>query len=186
MARHSAPEFQSRSRCLLDGLARRRSRWLVSTPESRHAKPKQIVGLATRTTNNAASSPSAAKIPLLWERFSKERWPERLEKIGAFGPTIAVYSAYESDASGSYQLLVGRQVRDSRPVSPPLQIVSIAQGSYLAFRCSGPLPQAVIDGWRDVWAYFGRDNVPARAYTADFEIYGDAGPVEIWVAVQDR
>ena len=144
------------------------------------------MGLATRTTNTAESSPSTAKIPVLWARFTNEHWSERLEEVGAFGPTIAVYSAYESDVSASYQLLVGRQVRDARPVSPPLQIVAATQGSYLAFRCSGPLPQAVIDGWRDVWAYFARDNVPARAYTADFEIYGDAGPVEIWVAVQDR
>ena len=155
-------------------------------PESRHAEAKHIVGLATRTTNATESNPSAAKIPLLWGRFTNEHWSERLEEVGAFGPTIAVYSAYESDVSGSYQLLVGRQMRDSRPVSPPLQIVAAAQGSYLAFRCSGPLPQAVIDGWRDVWAYFGRGDAPVRAYTCDFEVYPDRGSVEIWVAVRDR
>ena len=155
-------------------------------PESRRAEAKHIVGLATRTTNTAESSPSTAKIPLLWGRFTNEHWSERLEEIGAFGPTIAVYSAYESDVSGSYQLLVGRQMRDSRPVSPPLQIVAAAQGAYLAFRCSGPLPQAVIDGWRDVWAYFARGDAPARAYTFDFEVYPDRGSVEIWVAVRDR
>ena len=155
-------------------------------PESRRVEPKQIVGLATRTTNAAESSPSTAKIPLLWGRFTNEHWSERLEEVGAFGPTIAVYSAYESDVSGRYQLLVGRQVRDSRPVSPPLQIVSAAHGSYLAFRCSGPLPQAVIDGWGDVWAYFARDSAPARAYTFDFEVYPDRGSVEIWVAVREQ
>jgi len=139
-----------------------------------------------RTTNTAESDPSSAKIPKLWERFGKERWAERLEEVGAFGPITAVYSAYESDVTGSYQLLVGRQVRDSSPVSAPLQVVSTSQGSYLAFHCSGPLPQAVMDGWRDVWTYFASANVPARAYTFDFEIYPDAGPVEIWVAVRDR
>lgn len=143
------------------------------------------MGLATRTTNAAESIPSAGKIPQLWGRFTTERWSERLEKVGAFGPTIAVYSAYESDAAGSYQLLVGRQVRNSQLTSPPLQIVSAPQASYLVFRCSGPLPQAVIDGWRDVWAYFARAHAPARAYTFDFETYPDSEPVEIWVAVQD-
>jgi len=141
------------------------------------------VGLATRTTNAAESSPSTAKIPLLWGRFTIEHWSERLEEVGAFGPSLAVYSAYESDVSGSYQLLVGRQVRDSRPMSPPLQVVAAAQGSYLVFQCSGPIPQVVIDGWRDVWEYFARDDAPARAYTFDFEVYPDQGPVEIWVAV---
>ncbi len=158
---------------------------MSSRPESRRAEPKQIVGLAARTTNTAESSPATAKIPLLWGRFTNERWSERLEQVGAFGPTIAVYSAYDSDVSGSYQLLVGRQVHDSRPVSPPLQRVSTPQGSYLTFRYSGPLPQALIDGWHDVWAYFARQNAPARAYTFDFEVYPDGGSVEIWVAVQD-
>lgn len=159
---------------------------MSSGPESRRAEPKRIVGLAMRTTNTAESDLSSAKIPKLWERFGKERWAERLEEVGAFGPTTAVYSAYESDVTGSYQLLVGRQVRDSSPVSAPLQVVSTSQGSYLAFHCSGPLPQAVIAGWRDVWTYFASANAPARAYTFDFEIYPDAGPVEIWVAVRDR
>ncbi len=159
---------------------------LSSEPQSRRAEPGQIVGLATRTTNTAESSPSTAKILPLWERFTNEHWSERLEEVGAFGPTIAVYSSYESDVSGSYQLLIGRHVRVSRPVSPPLQIVSTDQASYLAFQCSGPLPQAVIDGWGDVWTYFARDNAPARACTADFEIYAEAGGVEIWVAVKDR
>jgi len=159
---------------------------LSSGPESRRAEPKRIVGLAIRTTNTAESDPSSAKIPKLWERFGRERWAERLDEVGAFGPTTAVYSAYESDVTGSYQLLVGRQVRDSSPVSAPLQVVSTSPGSYRAFHCSGPLPQAVIDGWRDVWTYFASANVPARAYTSDFEIYPDSGPVEIWVAVRDE
>lgn len=143
------------------------------------------MGLAIRTTNAAEANPSVSKIPGLWGRFTAEQWSERLQTVGAFGPTIAVYSAYESDISGSYQLLVGRQVRNSQSVSPPLQIVSVPQASYLVFRCPGPLPQAVIDGWRDVWAYFARPNARQRAYTFDFERYPDGEPVEIWVAVQD-
>lgn len=144
------------------------------------------MGLAIRTTNAAEANPSVSKIPGLWGRFTTERWSERLQTDAAFGPTIAVYSAYESDASGSYQLLVGRQVRNSHSVAPPLQIVSVPQASYLVFRCSGPLPQAVIDGWGEVWAYFARANAPQRAYSFDLERYPDGEPVEIWVAVQDR
>lgn len=159
---------------------------MASGPESRRSEPKQILGLATRTSNAAESNLSGGKIPPLWRRFIAEQWSERLEKVGASGPTIAVYSDYESDASGSYQLLVGRQVRNSQSVAPPLQIVSAPQASYLVFRRSGPLPQAVIDGWHDVWAYFARADAPPRAYTFDFETYPDAESVEIWVAVQDR
>lgn len=141
-----------------------------------------VVGLAIRTTNAAEADPSTAKIGQLWGQFVTEGWASRLEKVGAFGPAVAVYSAYERDATGSYQVLIGRQVPRARPVSTPLHVVSTPPGSYLVFRCAGPLPQAIIDGWRDVWAHFARDAAPARAYTADFEIYADAGPPEIWVS----
>ncbi len=144
------------------------------------------MGLAIRTINSAESDPATAKIPQLWEQFGKERWAERLEDIGAFGPTIAVYSAYESDVNGSYQLLVGRQARRSSSVPVPLHVVSTSPGPYLAFRCSGALPQAIIDGWGDVWGYFARADAPARAYTSDFEVYSEAGAPEIWVAVREE
>jgi predicted transcriptional regulator YdeE len=154
-------------------------------PQRRRAEARRIAGLVTRTTNAAESTPSTAKIPSLWGHFIGEGWSQRLEALGGFGPVVAVYSAYESDVSGGYQLLLGREVRGDAAVSPPVQVVSGAPGSYLAFQCVGPLPQAVIDGWRDVWAYFEREDAPSRAYTSDFEIYRDGGPVEIWVAVQD-
>ena len=141
--------------------------------------------MATRTTNIAESSPSAAKIPSLWGRFTNEGWSQRLEALGGFGPTIAVYSAYESDVSGSYQLLLGRRVHSTAAVSSPVQVVTAPPGPYLVFQCIGPLPQAVIDGWRDVWVYFENAHGARRAYTYDFEIYRDGAAVEIWVAVQD-
>jgi len=139
-----------------------------------------------RAPPTAESSPASGKIPQLWGQFRNETWFDRLGQAGALGPPIAVYSAYESDVSGSYQILVGREVRTPPPLSPPLQIVSVPEARYLVFRRSGPLPQVVIDGWQEVWEYFARSEAPARAYTFDFEINLDATSVEIWVAVRDK
>src|SRR5262245_31436990 len=155
----------------------------LMAPQKRHADARRVAGLAIRTTNAAETSPSTAKIPSLWQRFMTERWGDQLESLGALGPPIAVYSAYESDASGSYQLLVGREVPVSTKVSAPLQVVSLPDASYLVFPCPGPVPQAVIDGWQEVWSRFGRKGAPTRSYTYDFEIYVEGKPVEIWVSV---
>ena len=149
------------------------------------ADAMRIVGLAIRTSNAEESNPAEAKIPSLWGRFMAEQWPGQLEALGAFGPVIAVYSAYESDVTGSYQLLVGRQVHGAAVASSPVSSVSTQGGAYLVFKCTGPVPQAVIDGWRDVWAFFEREAAPKRSYTYDFEIYRDGTPVEIWVAVRE-
>ena len=153
-------------------------------PEARRAEPKRVAGLAIRTTNAAESTPQR-KIAPLWNRFRSEGWFDRLEQLGAFGPPIGVYSNYESDASGSYELLAGREIREPQSVTEPLRVVSVPRGSYLVFTSSGSLPQAVIDGWREILAFFERADAPRRAYTADFEIYPDSESVEIWVAVKN-
>jgi len=129
--------------------------------------------------------PSNARIPGLWGEFASQNWAERLGQGGAFGPTMAVYSAYESDVSGSYQILIGREVAQASAGTPSLQVVDIPPGKYLVFSCAGPLPGAVIDGWRAVWAFFERAGAPRRAYTADFEAYLEPERAEIWIAVRD-
>jgi predicted transcriptional regulator YdeE len=156
---------------------------LISSPEPRRGQPRLVAGLATRTTNAAETSPETARIPAIWQRFMTEDWPSRLAQIGASGPSLAVYSGYESDHTGSYQLLVGREVRTSERVTSPLQHVAVPAGSYLVFQCAGPLPQAVIEGWKAVWAFFDRRGAPARAYTYDVEVYTDG--VEIWVSIRE-
>ena len=95
------------------------------------ADAMRIVGLAVRTSNAKESNPADAKIPLLWQRFMAEQWPGQLEALGAFGPVVAVYSAYESDVGGSYQLLVGRQLQGEAVVSLPVSSVSTQGGAYL-------------------------------------------------------
>jgi len=145
------------------------------------SKRRCVAGVATRTTNADEMQPSNARIPGLWGEFASQNWAERLGQGGAFGPTIAVYSAYESDVSGSYQILIGREVARSAPIAGPA--VDIAPGTYLVFKFSGPLPGVVIDGWRAVWAFFERPDAPTRAYTADLEVYVEPERVEIWIAV---
>ena len=145
----------------------------------------RVAGLALRTDNATEAQPEIGKIPGLWQRFRTEDWFDRLGKLGASGPPVGVYSAYESDASGSFQLTAGRELDAKLTVATPLQIVSVPAGAYLLFRSGGALPGSVIRGWQDVWAYFERPGVPSRAYTYDVEIYPDAENVEIWIAIED-
>jgi predicted transcriptional regulator YdeE len=158
---------------------------MPDSPEARRGGPRRVAGLAIRTSNAAEAEASTARIPDLWHRFTNEDWFSRLEQFGAVGPILAVYYDYATDVSGPYQLLVGREV--AAPTGAPAGVVEVEVpgGAYLVFRCVGQLPGAVIAGWRGVWDFFGQPNAPARAYTADLEIYG-SGPVaaELWIATQ--
>lgn len=153
---------------------------LAQTPSSVTRRDRRrVAGLATRTTNADEAAPSTARIPGLWSQFIAHEG-------GAFGPTLAVYSAYESDVSGSYEILIGREVAGSSQVAPALHVVDISAGQYLVFGCSGSLPGAVIEGWRAIWAFFEQPDAPRRAYTTDFEAYLEPERVEIWIAVSSR
>src|SRR2546425_13015983 len=117
---------------------------------------RRVVGLATRTTNADEADPSKARIGELWGRFTSQHWAERLGQGGAVGPTLAVYSAYERDVSGSYQILIGRELAGSSPAPAPLHVVAIPSGEYFVFGCCGPLPRAGIAGGQSAWHFVER------------------------------
>lgn len=156
---------------------------MPSRPQLRQSSAKQVAGIALRTDNAAEAGPGG-KIPGLWQRFRSEDWFGKLEQLGAFGPPVGVYSAYESDVNASFQLLAGREIKPSAKVVAPLQVVTVPPGKYLVFGSTGPLPQSVVQGWQTVWAYFERPGAEGRAYTCDFEIYPNDHTVEIWVAIR--
>ena len=153
-------------------------------PQLRNAAAKRVAGLALRTDNATEARAGQRKIPGLWARFRSEDWFAQLEDLGAIGPPLGVYSAYESDVNGSYQILAGREIPESASVISPLKVVSIPAATYLVFHSTGPFPGAVVKGWQDVWAYFDRPQKTARAYTCDFEVYPNDKTVEIWVAAR--
>src|SRR3954466_5592763 len=106
---------------------------MTNQPQLRTAEAKRIAGLALRTDNATEARPGGGKIPGLWQRFRSEDWFGRLDQLGAFGPPVGVYSAYESDASGSFQILAGREIAATANVAAPLQLVSIPAGRYVVF-----------------------------------------------------
>ncbi|HEY7195267.1 MAG TPA: GyrI-like domain-containing protein [Gemmatimonadales bacterium] len=157
---------------------------MTSHPEFRESSAKRVAGLALRTDNATEARAGAGKIPGLWQRFRSEDWFGRLEEVGAFGPPIGVYSAYESDVSGAFQILAGRELKPSARVPAPLQMVAVPAGTYLVFQSSGALPESVVNGWQQAWTYFEKRRDVTRAYTVDFEMYPSAEEVEIWIAVR--
>src|SRR5437773_11611344 len=82
----------------------------MSAPgEAHRTKATRVVGITAWTSNAAEAHPATAKIPSLWARFTHEDWFVRLERVGAVGPTIAVYSDYETAVAGDYRVLLGRE-----------------------------------------------------------------------------
>lgn len=134
-----------------------------------------IRGLQTRTQNTDEMNPGTQKIAPLWGKFYTEIMPTLKEGAALYG----VYHNYESDADGMFDVLVG-----SEQEGEGLTSVILQEGRYLKFPVKGEMPQAIIDAWIRVWAYFEDPSIDERrAYETDFEHYISMNEAEIYIGV---
>jgi predicted transcriptional regulator YdeE len=136
-----------------------------------------VTGFQARTTNAAEQSPQTGKIGGLWQQFFRS---------ALFAPTsgvVGVYSNYESDAMGAFDVTAGAVSSTAKPANT--QTVQIQAGQYLVFRGKGAMPQAVIDAWVQVWQHFSQPRSDfERVYATDFEQYVGADEVAVHIGVR--
>ena len=128
----------------------------------------RVSGLKVRTRNADEAQPSSAKIGPMWQRFFAEGLYQTIPGKQLESPVYGVYSGYESDARGLFDVTAG--VATLAPATGFESLV-IEPGRYLVFEARGPMPQAIISTWQRVWDYFEQPGVEARAFVTDFEMY---------------
>jgi predicted transcriptional regulator YdeE len=147
-------------------------------PVRRHHGAFHVAGLTARTTNREENDPATARIGGLWNRFFGEetyRWmPHRTSDARIFG----VYSGYESNVDGAFDLTVGVAVSHAAG-----EAATIEAGDYLVFAGQGEMPQMVIDTWQRIWQYFEAHPTITRRYRSDFEAYDGPDKVAIHIGV---
>ncbi|WP_027612686.1 GyrI-like domain-containing protein [Pseudomonas sp. URIL14HWK12:I6] len=140
-----------------------------------------VAGLQVRTTNAAEHQPETAKIGPMWGRFFGEELAESIPGKSANSPIYGVYSAYESDASGAFDVTAGVAVNAS---VKDFESVRIEGGEYLVFEAQGPLPDAVISIWGKIWDFFAANPQIQRRYATDFEAYTGPESVSVYIGVR--
>ncbi|MBA2711682.1 MAG: effector binding domain-containing protein [Tatlockia sp.] len=139
-----------------------------------------VTGLSVRTRNSEEFNPLTAKLPTLWQQFMSRGLVDFQEE-----PTpliYGVYSDYDSDANGYYQVTAGVS-GNSELISPELNSVSIVAGNYLMFSGKGIMPAVVISVWQRIWIYFGENQNHKRSFISDFELYRGADEIEIYIGI---
>ncbi|HFA50747.1 MAG TPA: AraC family transcriptional regulator [Bacteroidetes bacterium] len=99
---------------------------------------------------------------------------------------FCIYTNYESDHTKPYTTLLGCKVADLKNIPPGMTGLSFNKSEYKCFTAKGNLMEgAVWNKWAEIW------NADIdRAFTADFEIYGENAKdpknaeVEIFVALK--
>ncbi|WP_341660194.1 GyrI-like domain-containing protein [Vibrio sp.] len=145
----------------------------------RHNEGFTVTGFAVRTCNLSEQVTSTAKIALLWQHF----YQQASVHLEAQSCVYGVYSNYESDASGKYDLTVGATSMSPDCLDDQVEL-AVPAGKYLVFSAKGEMPAAVINLWQEIWTYFADSNcLHMRAYSYDYERYLDDSSVEICIAI---
>ncbi len=147
--------------------------------------PFTVTGIAVRTINADEFTTDQAKLPALWGRFFSEGVVTKVENRLPDSPVYGVYSDYESDATGYYSVTAG--VASSGPDVAEFTSIDVHGGQYLVFKNQGPMPQAVIGAWNQVWAFFEPGNAQnegyGRRFDTDFEQYQGDDEVAIYIGI---
>jgi predicted transcriptional regulator YdeE len=142
-----------------------------------------IIGIAVRTTNE--NNQSGKDIPALWDKFMAE---SAIEKIpNKLDNTLyCIYTDYESDYTKPYTTILGCKVANADNIPEGMVGKNFDGGNYTKYTVKGNLMQGVVfNEWVKIW-----DRDIARAYTADFEVYGEKAQnpadaeVDIFIAIK--
>ena len=145
-------------------------------PTRQHQDAFSVAGLTARTTNNAEANPATAHIAPLWGRFFAEDVMGKTAHRSTDPRNFGVYSGYESDASGAFDVTAGVAVSQGGAVS-------VEAGDYLVFQAQGPVPMSVVGAWQHIWHYFEAHPEVQRRYGTDFEAYSSPTEVAVYIGV---
>jgi predicted transcriptional regulator YdeE len=142
-----------------------------------------IIGIAVRTTNE--NNQSGKDIPALWDKFMAEGIIEKIpNKID--NTLYCIYTDYESDYTKPYTTILGCKVANADTIPDGMVAKTFAGGEYTRYTVKGNLMQGVVfNEWIKIW-----DSNIERAYTADFEVYGEKAQntadaeVDIFIAIK--
>jgi len=154
---------------------------MAEIPQRQVVPAFTVVGLAARTNNPREMSPEG-RIGPLWQAFYTAA-DARIPGVSANAPVFSVYTGYEADHNGDYDVVIGRAVPDSVQTPPGMSRIAILEAVYLVFPAAGSRPEAIVAAWRRVYDYFALPGIPPRAFTADFERHSRES-VELYIAIR--
>ena len=153
-------------------------------------KPKMtLAGVSIRTTNEVETGPDGG-LSRLWETYFQSNIAGQMDTVKP-EYIYALYTDYESDASGAYTVVIGHEVAGERHLEDSgLVSAAVPESKYMVFTTKkGPVFEVVSQAWGEIWAYF-KGSTEVRTYTGDFEIYDSRNfdpantQVEIYIAIE--
>ncbi len=159
---------------------------MTSEPVVMHSNTMHLIGKGVRTSNALEMDAATAQIGGLWQQFYADGITDNITGQSNPGVIFGVYSDYESDVNGMYTLSVALETEAGTPAPEGFNAIEIPPATFLVFSAEGPVPQATIGLWQEIWQYFEQHTETPRAYDYDFELYSAEQPdkVDIYISIK--
>ncbi|WP_141433909.1 GyrI-like domain-containing protein [Bacillus sp. 03113] len=128
-----------------------------------YVEEKSVAGLKIRTSNNHPSM--GREIGELWQGFFEKGVYQSIPNKQN-DKTIGLYTNYESDANGAYDMMVCCEILSNSSLPIGLHVKTIPGGKYAKFVVQGDVQKAVGEFWGKLWS-MDLD----RKFSFDFEEY---------------
>lgn len=159
-----------------------------------HLPEIRLLGICVRTSYLHELEPLKGAIFPCVQRFFHERLFERIPHRKKPGTTICAYTEYESDYRGAYTYFIGEEVSSFDLTIPNrFSKLIIPAQTYVKFTTSpNPMPQVVVEAWKEIWQKTSEELGGKRSYITDFEIYDERAAdhnkiiLDVLVGVQIR
>jgi len=135
----------------------------------------KLVGITARTNNELEANPESAKIGMMMQKYFSKKVSTQIQHKKNLGNIYSCYTDYQSDFTGDYTYFIGEEVTSfENIIDPDLRTLTISGQDYVKFTSEpGPMPEVVINMWKEIWKMKDSDLGGTRSYIADFEIYDE-------------
>ncbi|GGA06189.1 putative transcriptional regulator protein YobU [Paenibacillus marchantiophytorum] len=149
----------------------------------------QLTGVSVRTTNAEEMGPNG-RLPQLWESYFGSQIAAQLPTNNG-NLIYALYTDYESDATGAYTVIIGHETAEGAMQGEPIFTSALVpESKFLVFTSEkGPVYEVVGQAWAGIWAYF-QESEEVRTFTGDYELYDSRNfdpmntQVQIYIAIK--
>jgi predicted transcriptional regulator YdeE len=135
----------------------------------------KLVGISVRTSYNQELDKMKGNIFPCIQRYYHCALYEKISNRKKPGKTFCVYTRYDNEYKGAYTYFIGEEVTSFDSSLPEgFQKLIIPTQQYVKFTTGpAPMPDVIVDAWKEIWEMSAEDLGGKRLYDTDFEIYDE-------------
>jgi len=134
----------------------------------------KLIGISMCTSYTQELDKMKGNIFPCVQRYFHGAFFEKIPHRKKPGTTFCAYTGYESDYLGAYTYFIGEEVTSFNHLPEGFQQMTIPLQRYAKFTTNpAPMPDVIVNAWKEIWKKSPKELGGTRAYQTDFEIYDE-------------